>query len=278
MGQVTKLGRTVVAVLVLGALVAPTAPAGEYNLHALPEVGRCVFVKRGGEFRGRKCNRSEPGTGNYNWFSGPGSSKFTAHLRGFTLKSKGNIITCPAGGAEGEYTGPKNLKLPKLTMTNCKQSIIAGIESDCQNEAGSTNGELVFKELEAELAFVSHPKKLKVAWDLKPASGANLAAFECGGANETLGKSLGTGTTRELQGSVIGRVEPINKMLSEPAALFQTKRGAQEPEHLEGRPKDTLTTLVGSGKTPEATVLEAVLGLQGAEQLEVLAKCVGTGC
>jgi hypothetical protein len=278
MRHLRKPGLGLLGAIALSAVLTPSALAGEYNLHARPEIGRCVLVGRGGEFRGNRCTHSEPGHGKYNWFSGPGAKPhFTSTFSFFQLKAGATVILCKTATSQGEYTGPKNLKVAKLVLTGCERNV-SGIEALCQNEAGSTNGEITFKELEGELAYISHPKHLKVGWDLKAASGANLATFECGGANETLGKSLGTGTTRELQGSVIGRAELLNKPTGEVAVAYETKGGAQLPEHFEGGVKDTLTTLVGSGKTPAATTLEGRDPLKGEEALEILAKCGGTGC
>jgi hypothetical protein len=272
------LGLGLLGALALTVAVAPSASGSEYNLHALPEIGRCAKVGKGGEYRGSKCIRSEPAHGNFNWFSGAGAKKhFVASFKAFRLKSSGNQITCASGTAEGEYTGPKNFRVPKLVLQGCQQSIAFGAEGFCQN-SGATNGEITTKELEGDLGFISHPKKLKMGWDLKPVSESNLVVFECGGANEVLGKSLGTGVTRELQGSVIGKVEPIDKMSGEQAVFYEATGTTQTPQHFEGGVKDTLTTLVGPSKTPEATALEGRNGFKNEEALEILGRCAGTGC
>jgi hypothetical protein len=269
--------------LAMGAMLCGDAAAVESNLKMLPEVGRCVRVEGGkAEFRSVKCSRSEPGVGPYAWLSGPGPKrKFTAKTGMIKLQSAGNVITCPGGTGEGEYTGPKNLKFTTLVLEGCQQSAKSGIESFCQNELGSNNGQIAFKELEGVLGFISHPRKLKVGWDLKPVAGANLAALECGGASAT-GKSVGTGIKREVQGSVVGRVLPLGTASFEYAVTYQVaKGGAQYPERLEGGVRDTLTALVeakAGEKTPEATVLLSELKLRDEEALEVLGKCVGRGC
>jgi hypothetical protein len=278
MTRMRILGPGLLAVLAASGLLAASASAGEYNLKLLPEIGRCIKVGAGGEFRGVRCLRSEPGAGNYSWFSGPGEKKkFSGTLKEpITLETHGAgsaVISCGSAEAEGEYTGPKNLKVTKLVFHGC-----AGA-APCENEVGSTVGEIGAKELEGELGFISHPKRLKVGWDLKSASGSNLASFECG-ATELSGKSLGNGIKRELQGSVIGRIEPLNRMIPEYALADELKKGVQFPERFEKGVKDTLTTLVGekppgTGKTSEATTFVARDLIKNEEPLEVLGRCVG---
>ena len=270
------------SVLVIGAVFASTASGSEYNLKMLPEVGRCKFVGQPhGEFRGKKCTVSEPGRGGWEWLSGPGAKpKFTSVVKPpieFVTSSATTTIKCTSGTAEGEYTSPKNLKLSKLVLEGC-----GGGEGQCQNEVGSTLGEISFKELEGTLGFISHPRKLKIGWDLKPLSGENLATFECG-ATALMGKSAGNGIPRELQGSVIGRTEPFDKMVTSDAIVFSLFKGKQQYEKFEGGVKDTLITqlgekLPGKGKTPIATKLVARFAVANEEALAVLGKCTGTGC
>jgi hypothetical protein len=270
-----------VCALAAGALIASYASGSEYNLRMLPEIGRCVRTAGHSEYRGRHCVRGEAG-GRYAWFSGASKKGFSIHFVQVKLKSPGNTITCTGGKGEGEYTTPKTFKLKKLTFSVCEQSAKSGIEAQCQNGLGSKNGEVEFSELEGVLGWISHPKKLRVGWDLKPASGSSLASFECGGANAISEKSLGTGIKRELQGSVIGRILPVDNMAVEHSLSFElSKTGGQSPQKFEGGPADTLTTQVEtkpSEKTPEATVLAGEGKIKNEEELEALGKCVGSGC
>jgi hypothetical protein len=264
------------------AVFASGASASEYNLKMLPEVGRCKFVGVGhGEFRGKKCTLSEPATGGSTWFSGLGAKKgFTATVKApiqFGTHNLTTTVNCASGEAQGEYTSPKTVTVTNLVFHGC-----ASGEGQCENEIGSTLGEISTQELEGELGFITHPKKLKIGWDLKPASGSNLAKFECD-ATAALGKSAGGGIPRELQGSVIGRVLQLNHMLSEYTISFQLVKGLQQYEKFEGHPKDTLVTQLGEkpplmGKTPVATTFEATALVKDEEQLEVLGKCKGAGC
>lgn len=272
-------------VLAVAAVFAATASAGEYNLKMRPEIGRCIKVAAHGEFRGKRCTGSRPGSGKYVWYSGPGAkAKFSGVVRE-GVRFKVEVIGLPTatlgcnknGEIEGEYTGPKNLTIKKLILRGCGSG-----EGPCQNKVGSTVGELSFEELDAELGYISHPKKLKVGWDLHPKSGANLASFECGG--EIVAEhSAGTGTPRELQGSVIVRVEPLDRMETTLSLVAEVKHGAQYPTKFEGGPPDTLSLvkgekLPGMGKTTFPATLTARFGLTGEESLEVLGKCTGSGC
>jgi hypothetical protein len=269
-----------VAAVAVSVPLAPSALGAEYNLHALPEIGRCVKVgKGGGEFRGGACTQGKP-TARYAWRSGPSAKKlFTSSFGTTRLIAAGDEISCVSATAEGEFTGPKSLTVKNLVLQGCELNIGTKAERLCQISMGA-NGVITANELVGELGFISRakPKRPILGIDLKPASGSNLAVFECGGANEVLGKSLGTGTTRELQGSVVGKIEPIDVMGSDLAVQFEAVGAAQSPEALEGGVKDILTTLVGMSKTAEATVLRAVWHLKSQEPLEVLAKCKGTGC
>ena len=280
MRHVRRTGLGLVAAVALGVPLAPSALGAEYNLHALPEIGRCVRVGKGaGEFRGGVCTQGKP-KARYAWHSGPGANKlFTGTFGTTRLNTAGDEISCLGATAEGEFTGPKTLTVKKLVLEACELSAVTGAARFCQNSMG-TNGVINANELVGELGFISRakPKRPIVGIDLKPASGSNLALFECGGANEPLGKSLGNGTTRELQGSVVGKIEPIDAMGSDLAVPFEAVGASQSPEALEGGVKDTLTTLVGMSKTAEATVLRGVWHLKSQEPLEVLAKCKGAGC
>jgi hypothetical protein len=265
------------------AVFATSAWGGEYNLKMRPEIGKCIRVAAHGEFRGKRCTASAPGAGKYSWLSGPGAkAKFSGVVKeGLQIAVLGlpaASLGCTSNGeVEGEYTGPKNLTVKKLVLKNCHST-----EGPCENKAGSTAGEITFEELDGELGYISHPKKLKVGWDLHPKSGANLASFECGG-EIVAEKSTGTGTPAELQGSVIGRVEPLDRMQTAIAVVEEVKRGAQYPQKFEGGPADTLTfvrgeKLPGKTKTAFPATLSGRIGFTGEEPLEVLGKCTGTGC
>jgi len=258
---------------VLGATAAATASA------AAPEFGKCVAVApHTGEFIGAKCLSPAAGDrGGYDWQPAPGAApKFTLTIEGIVLKSAGREIKCESSEGEGEYTGPKTVAISKLLLKNCR---LVGVEppfaSFCQN-VGAFRGEVTANELVGELGIIqagAPPKPPKVGLDLTPKSGSSLASFECGGASEVTEHGMGTGTLLELEGSVIGRVKPINRaLLDEEFVTFATSGGAQLPEQFEGGAKDTLTELVGLFKTPEAATLKGLLEFVNAEPVEVKGK------
>jgi hypothetical protein len=268
-------GSLLVAVLAIGAIGATGASA------ALPEFGRCVKVTHGtGEYNGGNCVALGGGR-NYNWVAGPGATpKFTISTEFPVINSSGaskTTISCEFAEGEGEYTGVKSETVKKLVFRDCETPEKPGetpeeaIKRWCQN-VGNFRGEITASELSGELGYIT--ATTLTGLDVKPLSGSNLAAFECGGANETTERGMGTGISRELQGSVIGRVANVNRMTTEGLVKYiVNKKGIQVPEHLEGGTKDTLTTLVGLvEKTPEATTFSGVEGLTNAGALEVKTK------
>jgi hypothetical protein len=275
--------RGLLCVLIGVGVFAATAFASEYNLKMRPEIGRCIKVgSPHGEFRGSRCTLSNPG-GKYTWFSGPGAKpKFVGVVNeGFKIEVLGlstATMTCNKNGAiEGEYTGPKNLTITKLVLKGCGSG-----EGPCQNGSGSSVGELSFEELDAELGYISHPRKLKIGWVIHAKSGANLAKFECGG-EIVAEKSLGNGVPRELQGSVIARVEPLDRMQKNLAVVAEIRHGAQEPRKLEGHSIVELLLvrgekLPGMGHATFPALLSARTSLTDEELFEVLGKCNGAGC
>jgi hypothetical protein len=78
-----------------------------------------------------------------------------------------------------------------------------------------------------------------VGLDLKPQPPmTQLAEYECTGSTET----------GHLEGSVIGRITPIDKMTTESKLAYSaTKSGEQRPEQFQFGPTDTLITSFTSG-------------------------------
>jgi hypothetical protein len=244
-----------------------------------PELGRCVAVegiKKGkgkpqfhGGFTDAGCTKpNKAKRGRYEWTPGPGAKKhFTSTFSAPTLAATGLKITCAAGTAEGEYTGPSGLTVKKLVLTGCAESPSKGLVSDCQN-SGAANGEISSTELVGELGFIVHSKKKsQVGIDLKPASSVKVASFECGGANEVTGKGAGTGTTAELDGSVIGEVKTLDAMSSSNAVGYAASGGHQLPERFEGGFADTLITVIAG--TPKPTTLTSTQEVKNEEALEI---------
>jgi hypothetical protein len=97
---------------------------------------------------------------------------------------------------------------------------------------------------EGVLGFVRHEEVegkliVVVGLDLKPTPPlTSLAEYEC----------TGSGQTGHIEGSVIGKAKPFDKMTTELTLVYAaTKLGVQVPEHFEGGPNDTLTTTFTSG-------------------------------
>jgi hypothetical protein len=262
-----------VTVTTSGGGSSGASPADRFTYVTLPELGRCVkSAPEMGEYKFGHCAVPAAGKGSNNWLMGPGEKrKFTSVLKAPAIETTGGnkvLITCASGTAEGEYTGSHTLTVKKLVFSGCAESPAKGLASDCQNTGGA-NGQIEAKELAGELGFVAHTAKPKVGVDLKAASGSVMAAFECGGASEVTGKGTGTGTPRELEGSVIGNVKAINTMALKNALSYEASGGHQAPEHFEGGVRDTLTTLVGLQKTAEPTTLVALEEVKNEEPLEI---------
>jgi hypothetical protein len=270
MRRIGLAGSFLVAALAISAVTAMSASA------APPEFGRCVKVAHGtGEYNSSNCIAPE-GARNFDWVPGPGpETKFTTSFEGEpVIKSTGaskTRITCSFGEGEGEYTGAKTEKITKLAFHDCETPVVVGgneFARWCQN-VGNFRGEITMNELSGELGYIK--ATAGVGMDLKALSGENMVLFECGGANETTEHGMGTGVFRELTGSVIGMVRKANIMTTEGQVKFVlNRRGAQVPQHFEGMPKDTLTTLVGlTEKTPEPTTLTALDEVANKEKMEI---------
>ena len=96
-----------------------------------------------------------------------------------------------------------------------------------------------------------------------------LATYECNGSSEK----------GHLEGSVISKVTPINKMTTEQQLLYSATRvGEQRPEYFQGSPPDTLSTTFTSGLEEEvkgsgasSLKIKEYIG-HNAEPLEIKAK------
>src|SRR5436305_10056691 len=99
------------------ASLASSALASEYEVKALPEVGRCVKVATGtGTYEGSKCVTVE--TGNKGKYDFQPLTTALAEVQKPTFSVLGTevvlttagapTITCITGAISGEYTGPKS--------------------------------------------------------------------------------------------------------------------------------------------------------------------------
>jgi hypothetical protein len=275
-------GFGLVAAIAVGSTLAGTTSAAgpEYQVKGLPEFGRCVVAvpKHSGNYAGmNKCLKVKTG-GKSRWIplvAGQEHLKFAFNLVSPTFKSTGAhavTIECGSSSGAGEYTGEKTFTLQKFNLVNCSNPAISGAATFCQtNEA--PGGEITVPELTGEMGFVTKSKKVIIPGFVLRGS----FAFECEGYNEILKKGLGTGTAREIKGSVIGRVtSPLGEMVSTKfAARYEVAHGAQSPERFQGGEKETLTTAVGTEKTEEPTLLTGALELLNQQSQEIKVRCKG---
>jgi hypothetical protein len=227
--------------------------------------------------------------GTYDWEPGPGAAgKFygVAIEPEPLLETVGHKkISCSVGIFKGEYTGPKT-ETVKITLSGCLNS--EGHE--CQSSPESA-GTVESETLAGELEFVSGKgsKKPIVGWDLKHEG--TLFTYECG-LNL---KEVGTPVFSTIEGSVIGPVaygseSDMNKMSLTSIIKYKAVDGKQAPEKFEGGLADTLTTITtGLSELKEQTGLtgtdrsESGVGEvhekpENQENLEILSRCLGSGC
>jgi hypothetical protein len=271
--KVKRVGqRCLLAVLAISAVACASASAAEYEVHSLPEIGRCVKVPTGtGVYRGALCITVEKkALGKYNWVPVSVTEKQTFTGAGLetTLATAGGhpAIKCLAANFVGEWTGAKT-----ATVTVEFQGCINSLGQQCQSNP-QNKSEIKTLPLEAELGFIKNQLKegkltVVVGLDLKAQPPLpDLVVYECGNVTESA----------HIEGSVIGKITPINKMTTDSNLLYYvTKAGAQLPEKFESGLKDTLTTTFTSGL--ESTSASSTLNIKGetgknANPLEIKAK------
>jgi hypothetical protein len=233
-------GVCALAVFALGSVGAATASATEYPLTGLPEIGRCVLNPGHGQYKGTtkkgSCVRHSPThTGNWEWEPGPGGEakveeRFIAPILETT---NGGKIECTEWLLEGQITSGKTEKINQIIGQGCK---LLGPELPCYSKFIAPGTIESNTPLKGELGYLPGSRK-QAGWDLKPESEIvkTFMEFECGE-----GKPVPTYKVL-LEGSVIGRVAPYNKMLTKYKLFYKQKEGHQIPEAFAGGEKDTLT-------------------------------------
>jgi alpha-tubulin suppressor-like RCC1 family protein len=241
---------------------------------SLPEVGRCVKVATGtGIYKGAQCLTLETGNkGKYNWVPVSATEKQTFSGAGLetVLTSEGHpTIKCVATNITGEWRGPKTATV-QLELQACTSPT----GQQCSSTSNPQNkSEIKLTPLEAELGFIKNEVKegkpiVVTGLDLKPQPPLReLASYEC----------EGSGLTAHLEGSVIARFGPIDKMTTESNSVFYaTKAGQQVPEKFEGGVKDTLIAsftagIESKGSAPSTLTIKEEKGKYAAP-LEIKAK------
>jgi hypothetical protein len=234
----------VVGLCALGLVAAASAGA------EVPELGRCAKVegvKEGrktvyhGKYKNKTCTKeSSESKGKYEWSAGPGTEKSfesPGTLEPATLETVGGKqIACKNSKQFGAFSGAKT-ETTELSLYECVE--VASNEP-CQSvkpeEVPPTPepGTIISRPLQAELGLIRGGSKAEVGWDYKPKMGSDLFVFECG-------KTVGTGTQVSIEGSFIGRVKIIDRMVEENKTAYTAAGGHQVPEMFEGGAKDTLT-------------------------------------
>ena len=271
---------TTLAATAAGAIAAVAPASGS----ELPEFGYCVKVPTGtGAYRGSTCVTVETGTkGKYEFQ--PLSTSMTEAKPTFavagtvaTLKTSGlPAITCASASISGEYTGPKTTTA-KAVFGGCKIEAGGegggGVGQPCQN--GATTEQIEMPLADGEIGFITNQliggkPVVTVGLDIRAhAPATQLLAFVC-----AAGKSKTE--TVVVEGSVIARITPIDKMTSSLGLLYKaTKTGHQVPEAFEGGLPDTLNTtfngLAGTFSGPSTLAITGVTGTNSAP-LEIKAK------
>jgi hypothetical protein len=237
--------------------------ASKLRLQAkLPEIGRCrrALTKETGAFEDAKCTGIAEGTGNYEFFEGPGPKrKFKTKGGTTTLQgAHGAGVKCSASTMAGEYTGAKSLTA-SLTLSGCKS---AATRLPCQS-AGAASGEIKTSTLAGILGFIQD----KATTELEPlvsvgvdlSHGPSLLQAECTGISEEL----------VVTGSVIGAIAKLDKMSLGNSLTYTASSGSQLPEEFEEGSKDTLTATLGSGA--EQAGLTTAQSITNEEPLEIQA-------
>jgi hypothetical protein len=164
-------------------------------------------------------------------FVGPFPTTFTSKSGKTTLETvKKAVITCVSDKGSGEVTGPKTGTM-KITFTGC-EFVTIGLAC---NTVGVPPGEIVTAPLVMTFGYINGPNK-EVGIDLSTATGGPLMEFSCGGLRVI------------VDGSVIGKITPVNKVVTPPnhyILKFTQAGGKQKPAKFEGGPTDVLSTSFG---------------------------------
>jgi hypothetical protein len=259
MRRLTITGLCLTAVLAASAFAAAGASA------ALPEFGRCVkAAPHTGTYKYASCVVLAPGgKGSYNWEPGPAAlKKFEGTGELTTLETVGKVkVECAGSTFNGEYTGAKT-ETVTITLINCVDSTKRFCQSNPAKE-GEIETPLA---LEGELGFIAGGERPMVGLDLKHSP--DIVTFECGKLPETVLDGV-------VEGSVISRIRPIEKMTAEFKQTYTESRGKQIPQQFEGGAKDTLSTTLISGltkTTEESGLKNKLVTEENEEPLEIKAK------
>jgi len=250
-----------VAAVTVGMALAANAAA------SLPEFGRCVPVTtpKTGEYTGARCIKPAGGRGKYNFVPGPGEHpKFEGvNSDVVVLEMPKLTIICAGETFNGEYTGAKTASVA-IDLIGCSN---AASGKRCQSNPVKEGEIEPPGTLEGEIGLIKVGTRMGVGLDVKRSPA--ITTFTCSEFGEI------PEDTGVVEGSVIGKIGPLNSMREELRIQYKTSEGKQIPESFEGGSKDTLTVqlISGLGSTTEQAVLkEKRIEILNEEPIEIKAK------
>jgi hypothetical protein len=206
-------------------------------------------------------------SGHFEWLPGPGPrAKFDDRLGELQLETVGaHKLNCSSGLFEGDYIGPKTATIRQLKLSGCRE-LTTG--ASCQTNPAEEGLVTDTVPLEAALGFIRSGERPAVGWVIEPRPPAtSLASFECG--------AIASATAMAVEGGVIGRVTPLDQMVSGFELRYRQSGGKQIPESFEGGPRDVLTltsTALAGAPSSEQAGLQGKATRAGEETLEIKAK------
>jgi hypothetical protein len=242
---------------------------------AVPEFGKCIKVAAGtrGAYTGPTCVTHATKTiGKYEWKALTSEEKdtFSGSAVEITLATAGRLpIKCTAANIAGTYTGAKTASV-KLELQAC----VSGEGKQCTGLTTPQNkSEIETLPLEGELGFIRNEEIegrhfVQVGLLLKPTSPlTEWITYECGNPLETF----------TLEGAVIGKLMPFDKMTTVSNLALVVSHGVQKPESFQEGPTETLQTKITSGVPPSSTTSPSTLGAKsetGTSSTEVEIKAL----
>jgi hypothetical protein len=186
-------------------------------------------------------------------FTGPFPKAFTSTSKASLLETvSGKKTKCAADTNTGKITGPQSGEI-QITFTGCK------LGSAACNTPAAAPGTIITSMLSMRIGYINKAKKEVGADLVEPTSG--FLAYGCGPLLFV-----------KVTGSVIGRITPVNKLVT-PSAVFKLKFqqavGVQKVPSLEASPVDILESSFGG--PPEVTGLASTDAILFGEPVKLLA-------
>ena len=171
-------------------------------------------------------------------FSPPFPNPLHSTSKATILESIAKVkVKCIADTNEGEVTGPVTGTI-KFRFTGCESKTIP-----CKSPNAPNPGEIDTPVLSLSLGYITHtPTLTEVGIDISSPTGAPVMEFFCGAALRGV-----------VDGSVIGKITPINKLVSPSGHFvlkFAQKAGHQAIQHFEAGPIDILEASFGGPFEP----------------------------